>query len=132
MSAILVLIVGVAAGLLCFPFFPERSKGLDVFLQWSLITVASFLVFTGIHPHNPTATHDFIKSGWHEERQLQAPSLPVLAVEELVGFRMVGEAHILGIPVEFSPGPDGHISQQDRLCQRTGIVEIGCSRFTSL
>ena len=31
LSAILVLIVGVAAGLLCFPFFPARSKGLDVF-----------------------------------------------------------------------------------------------------
>jgi hypothetical protein len=53
---------------------------------------------------------------FRSKQRLQTPSFPVLAVKESVGFGMVGESHITGIPTELGIGTDRHISQKDRFC----------------
>jgi hypothetical protein len=46
-------------------------------------------------------------------------------MKELISFGKIGESHIFGIPIELGIGPDRHIPQKDRFCERTSIGEIG-------
>src|SRR5512133_1840666 len=62
---------------------------------------------------------------------LQAPARPVGWVDVLVGFRAIGELHVLGVPFELRAGQlDGDHSEHRDLRERTTIGEVRVGFFT--
>src|SRR3990167_9574920 len=52
------------------------------------------------------------------------PALAVLAADEIVGFGVVGDLEVGGVPLEAGARSESYAAQQDHLRQWAGVVEI--------
>jgi len=60
---------------------------------------------------------------------LQAPSLPILVVEKLIGVRVIGDLEVFTIPQKLvSPVADAHAAEQHSFGQRAGEIKIRSCR----
>src|SRR5438552_18882773 len=64
--------------------------------------------------------------------QLQLPPLPILPLQEVVGFRRIGGFTERGIPVELFTAAVRDIAEQDGLSQRATVVKVAGGGATGL